>query len=153
MADKWYMYEEDIRVPCIIFDPALLESRRGKRVDTMALNVDFAPTMLAMAGLTPPESIQGRSLVPVMKGQTPTDWRSEFFYEHHSVANRIPPSEGVRTERWKLIRWTNEEPVLEELYDLKNDPLEEHNLAADPTHASTLAELRQKWRQYSESLK
>jgi arylsulfatase A-like enzyme len=153
MADKWYMYEEDIRVPCIVYDPALADSRRGKRVEPMVLNVDFAPTMLQMAGLEPPPSMQGHSLLPILEGQTPADWRSEYFYEHHSVANRIPPSEGVRTERWKLIRWVNEQPVIEELYDLKNDPLEERNLAADAKYADALLEMRRKWRRYSESLK
>lgn len=153
MADKWYMYEEDIRVPCIIYDPALADSQRGKRVEPMVLNVDFAPTMLEMAGVEVPASMQGRSLLPVLHGETPPDWRSEYFYEHHSVANRIPPSEGVRTERWKLIRWIREEPVIEELYDLKNDPLEERNLAADAAHAGILAQLRRKWKQYGELLK
>jgi arylsulfatase A-like enzyme len=153
MADKWYMYEEDIRVPAIIYDPLLPESRRGKRVEAMALNVDFAPTMLELAGVKAPQQMQGRSLLPVLEGQTPSDWRTEFFYEHHSVANRIPPSEGVRTERFKLIRWINEEPVIEELYDLANDPLEEQNLVSDPKYADTLAELRGKWQRYQESLK
>ena len=59
---------------------------------------------VAMAGVPVPSVMQGRSLVPMLTGQTPKDWRTEFFYEHHSVAARIPQSEGVRTERWKYIR-------------------------------------------------
>jgi arylsulfatase A-like enzyme len=109
--------------------------------------------MLSMAGIEPPEVMQGRDLQPLLAGQTPSDWRTEFFYEHHSVANRIPPSEGVRTERWKYIRWINEEPVLEELYDLKSDPLEEHNLVRDAEHADILGGLRNKWQRYGEELK
>jgi arylsulfatase A-like enzyme len=153
MADKWYMYEEDIRVPGIVYDPRLPAARQGKKVDAMVLNVDFAPTMLAMAGIEPPAVMQGRSLVPLFTGETPADWRTEFFYEHHSVADRIPPSEGVRTTRWKYIRWINEQPLIEELYDLKNDPLEEHNLVADSKHAEILAELRDNWQRYGEELK
>jgi arylsulfatase A-like enzyme len=142
MADKWFMYEEDIRVAGFIHDP---RQPQGRRVSAMALNVDFAPTMLELAGAAIPPTMQGRSLAPLLRGETPADWRTEFFYEHHSVADRIPKTEGIRTERWKYIRWIAEEPVKEELYDLAADPLEERNLAGDTRHAATLQELRAKW--------
>jgi arylsulfatase A-like enzyme len=74
------------------------------------------------------------------------EWRTEWFYEHHTLPQRIPPSEGVRTERWKYLRWVAAEPVVEELYDLAKDPMEENNLAALPEYAKTLAGLRQTWR-------
>ena len=69
------------------------------------------------------------------------------------MANIIPPSEGVRTERWKYFRYLESQPVIEELYDLVNDPGEERNLVADPKHAKTLAELRARWRKLSSQLK
>jgi arylsulfatase A-like enzyme len=119
----------------------------------MVLNVDFAPTMLELAGVPVPKVMQGRSLVPLLHGQMPKDWRTEFFYEHHSVAARIPQSEGVRTERWKYLRWIAETPVKEELYDLQADPLEERNLLGDAQHAAQLAELRGKWERYSQTLR
>lgn len=153
MADKWYAYEEDLRVPLIIRDPRLPQERRGTKVDAMALNVDLAPTMLDLAGLPVPAAMQGRSLKPVLEGHTPADWRTEYFYEHHSVKDRIPPSEAVRTLRWKYIRWMEPNPLVEELYDLESDPLEERNLIADPMHAATLKELREKWASYRKALK
>ncbi len=153
MADKWFMYEEDIRVPCFVFDPRSPKSAQGRRLPTMILNVDFAPTMLELAGVPVPAVMQGRSLVPLLRGETPKDWRTEFFYEHHSVAARIPKSEGVRTERWKYLRWIAESPVKEELYDLQADPLEEHNLLTDAKHATMLTELREKWERYGRELK
>ena len=101
LADKWFMYEESIRVPCIVCDPRLPPQRRGRQHDAMVLNVDIAPTMLEMAGLPIPKGMQGRSLTPLLReAKAPADWRTEFFYEHHTNPKIIPPSEGVRTERW-----------------------------------------------------
>jgi arylsulfatase A-like enzyme len=153
LADKWFMYEEDIRVPSIIMDPRQPEKLRGQKRDEMVLNVDFAATMLDWAGVTVPETMQGRSLSPLIKGDSPSDWRTEFFYEHHSVPDRIPPVEGVRTERWKYIRWVTSSPLVEELYDLKNDPLEEKNLLTDKANVKELEELRAKWERYPQTLK
>ena len=154
LADKWFMYEESIRVPLIVFDPRLPIARRGRTLDSVALNVDLAPTMLDMAGVPVPKAMQGRSLAPLLAADAaPADWRTEFFYEHHTGANIIPPSEGVRTERWKYIRWLPPNPLVEELYDLANDPLEQRNLFSDPAHAQSLAELRAKWEQYRRDLR
>jgi arylsulfatase A-like enzyme len=153
LADKWFMYEEDIRVPSVIMDPRQPEKVRGQKRDEMVLNVDFAATMLDWAGVTVPETMQGRSLSPLIKGDSPSDWRTEFFYEHHSVPDRIPPVEGVRTERWKYIRWVTSSTLVEELYDLKNDPLEEKNLLTDKANVKELEELRAKWERYPQTLK
>lgn len=150
LADKWFMYDESIRVPCIIFDPRT-PSRPG-RSHAMVLNVDFAPTMLDLAGIPTPKKMQGRSLVPILQGKTPSDWRTEFFYEHHTGAKIIPQSEGVRTERWAYIRWIAATPVVEELYDLQTDPQEERNLVGVATVGRTLTEMREKWKRWSKDL-
>ncbi len=71
-----------------------------------------------------------------------TWWRGDLFYEHHFGPKIIPPSEGVRTERWKYIRYINESPVVEELFDLKRDPLEQRNLVSAAKHADALEQLR-----------
>jgi len=153
LADKWFMWEEDIRVPLLIYDPRLPADRKGTRIDQIALNVDLAPTMLDLAGLPVPKAMQGRSLVPLLRGETPADWRVDFFYEHRSVPKIIPPCEGVRGERWKYIRWIGSEPLVEELYDLRTDPLEEHNLAGDAAFADQLAKLRSRWAELREELR
>ena len=144
LAGKWLMYEASIRVPLIVFDPRLPRERRGRKVEQMALNIDLAPTLLDCAGVRPPQEMQGRSLLPLLRGDKP-QWRSDWFYEHHTFPKILPPSEGVRSERWKYLRWVGVAPAVEELYDLTKDPLEEHNLAAEPEYAKTLGELRERW--------
>ena len=155
-AGKWFPHEVSIRVPLIVHDPRLLEERRGERVDAMALNIDLAPTMLAYAGIEPPSAMQGRSLLPLVRGSEggvggpPDSWREAFFYEHPFEHRRIPRSQAVRTERWKYIRYPESDPLYEELYDLKADPHEARNLAADPAYAERMEMMRaasRKWRE------
>ena len=145
LADKWYLYEESIRVPLIVFDPSLLAKKFHRTVDAMALNIDLAPTMLDYAKVAVPESMQGATLRPWLRGESPK-WREDWFYEHHTAIKIIPPSEGVRTMRWTYVRWLKDagKPV-EELYDLQNDPLQERNLASQMEHQVTLSALRKRW--------
>ncbi len=152
LADTWSLYEESIRVPLIVFDPSLPMEKRNRTLEPMALNIDLAPTMLAYAGVGVPISIQGSSLRPLVKGESP-QWRGDWFYEHHTAAKIIPPSEGVRTTRWTYLRWLKDakNPV-EELYDLQADPLQERNLSAQPQHQDTLRQLRARWEQLRKNL-
>ena len=143
-AGKWYPHEVSIRVPLLVHDPRLPAERRGTRVDAMALSIDLAPTMLAMADVEAPEVMQGRNLRPLLEGQTPP-WRDEFFYEHLFRHKRIPCTEAVRDHRYKYIRFVDRKPVYEELYDLQNDPNEANNLATQPEHDATLQRMRAKW--------
>jgi arylsulfatase A-like enzyme len=144
LADKWFMYEESIRVPCIIMDPRLPPERRGQALEPMTLNIDFAPTLLAYAGVAIPKTMQGHSLRPLMVGDK-VSWRHDWFYEHHTLPKIIPPSEGVRTTRWTYLRWVGMDPVVEELYDLANDPYQEHNLANAPEQRVVLLRLWARW--------
>ncbi len=144
LSDKWFMYEESIRVPLIVFDPRLPADQRGRKVEAMTLNIDLAPTLLDYAGLAIPKTMQGQSLRPWLCGQSPP-WRQDWFYEHHTLPKILPPSEGVRTPRWTYLRWLGVEPAVEELYDLPADPLQEHNLAGRPEHQQTLRQLRARW--------
>jgi len=153
LADKWFMYEESLRLPLVIHDPRAARSRRGIKVDSLVLNIDFAPTLLELAGIRIPKAMQGRSLVALLAGKEPAEWRKDFFYEHHYAPAIIPPSEGVRTERWSYIHWLPPNPEVEELYDLATDPLQMDNLAGNPHHAATITDLRARWRDYQRSLK
>jgi len=143
-ADKWYIYEHSIRVPLIVYDPRLAKPLRGRVVDLMALNVDLAPTLLALADVEVPPQTQGRSLLPILAGQTPQDWRKDFFYEHLLHNPLIPKSEGVRTNQWTYVRWFEQKPLVEELYDHEADFDEIHNLAGNPKYAEIFQQLRQR---------
>jgi arylsulfatase A-like enzyme len=116
--------------------------RRGHVNDDFVLNVDIAPTFLAAAGIPAPEGMQGRDFAPLYLEADPPAWRREFYYEHPTVTNRerIPSSEAVVRKDVKYSSWP--EWGFEELYDLRADPFEEHNLASDPSQAGRLAELR-----------
>jgi arylsulfatase A-like enzyme len=152
MAGKWLMYEPSIRVPLVIADPRAPATARGRAEEAMSLNVDFAPTLLDYAGIAAPAATQGRSLRPLVRGEKVT-WRDEWFYEHLTLPKIIPPCEGVRTDRWKYLRWVGVDPAVEELYDLKADPSEEHNLVANPQHRRTLDGLRSSWVRLRQELK
>ena len=143
LAGKWYAHEESIRIPLLVHDPRL-KAKRTRPFTELALNIDFAPTLLEFAGLDAPSGVQGRSLVPNLKSP-PADWREDFFYEHHFLPDRIPESEALRTQRWKYIRWGAPKPGVEELYDLAEDPRETVNLARDPDHKATLEKMRKRF--------
>ena len=153
LSDKWFAYEESIRVPLLIADLRRPAYRHARRVDLMALNIDIAPTLLDYARVPVPHSMQGESLRPLVEKSFIVKWRGDWLYEHHYGPKIISPSEGVRTERWKYIRYVNESPVVEELFDLKRDPLERRNLAEERKHVATLAQLRERWKTLGEEWK
>jgi len=127
-AGKWLIYEESVRVPLFIYDPRLSEERRGETVDEMVLNIDLAPTLLALAGVEAPEAYEGRSLSPLFRGPS-AEWRSDFLYEHRFDHPSIPKSEGVRDGRFAYVRYYEQEPVFEQLFDINLDPQQLTNLA------------------------
>jgi arylsulfatase A-like enzyme len=145
LADKWYPYEESIRVPLIVRDPRLPAARRGSTSDAMVLNVDLAPTLLAAAGLPIPAGMQGRDLAPLLGQDRTAGWRSEFFYEHAIIrsVDFIPASQALVTGRLKYLLFPDHQ--VEQLFDLQADPHEEHDLIADPDQAAALAELRRRF--------
>ena len=153
LSDKFFMYEEGLRDPLIIADPRQPAQNRGRSEDAMTLNIDFAPTMLDLAGIKPPAGMQGTSLMPLVQNQRPADWRTQFFYEFHTMPTRIPTNEGVRTEQYSYIDWVDEKPPIEQLYDIKADPLEAHNLVNDPGSSAILAQLRAQCEKYRTDLK
>jgi len=147
-AGKWSHYEESLRVPMIVYDPRQPESRRGRVVSSMALNIDIPATILDVAGVKPPDTYQGHSLVPLIQGKTPSDWRTDFFCEHlmHYPVN-LPKWEGIRDQRWVYARYFEQHPVYEFLHDLKNDPDELTNVADDANYAEALQTMRRRCNQ------
>jgi arylsulfatase len=147
LADKWYPYEESIRVPLIVRDPRMAAERRGQTNDELTLNVDLAPAILAAAGLQVPSGMQGRDLSPLYLKQDPPRWREDFFYEHATIRSKefIPASQALVSEDWKYILWP--EFDYEQMFDLRTDRAEEHDLARDPRHAEQLARLRARFKE------
>lgn len=141
LCDCWQLNEESIRVPLIVCDPRTNVDSRGEVLTELALNIDVAPTILDFAGLDPHPMMQGRSLRRLIEDGD-VRWRNEFFCEHLFDRSDIPKSEGVRTEGWKYIRYFEQMPVYEELYDLRKDPTERDNLATDPGAKAELDEMR-----------
>ena len=137
-------YEESIRNPLIIRYPPV--ARAGSRPAQLALTVDLAPTMLELAGAPIGAHIQGRSLVPLLRGQ-PGDWRRSVLVEFYTYENPFPhlmdmDYRALRTDRHKYIHWVRH-PDLDELYDLEKDPYELRNLANDPSAAALRRRLRE----------
>jgi arylsulfatase A-like enzyme len=150
LADKWYPYEESIRVPLIVRDPRLPPARRGRVRREFALNLDVAPTLVAAAGLPVPGVMQGRDLSPLYLNATAPSWRDEFFYEHPTITSqeRIPSSQAVIRKDWKYIEWP--EFNYQQLFDLRSDAGEIRNLAGQSAHVAQQTTMRQQldlWRQ------
>ena len=142
LYNKMLMHEPSIRVPFAVRYPKLVKGQGVKRPE-MTLNVDIAPTLLELVGLPVPTAMQGHSLVPMLKGEQPRDWRKDWYYEYFDT-RWAPRSRGVRTDTHKLIEYWEETPVEYEMYDLVNDPKEVNNLADDPRHAAMKARLKQR---------
>jgi len=132
LFDKRFMYEESLRMPFLVRWPGVIKP--GTHSDAMALNVDFAPTFLEAAGLPVPPEMQGRSLVPVLRGQVPRDWRTSMYYRyyHDPGDHNTRAHYGVRTRTHKLVYYWKKDQW--ELFDLVHDPSEMNNLYGQPGH-------------------
>ena len=155
---KWWMHEESVRVPMIIYDPRLPKGVAHKTMDEKVLNIDIAATLMDYAGVQPHESVQGRSMKPLVDGENINNWRDEFYFEQHfdltstKSPHRIPPVEGVVEERYKYMNYFKHGGA-EELYDYLEDPFEKHNLVDDPAYTMALNRMREKYKQMKEELK
>ena len=122
------------------------------------MNIDFAPTMLDMAGVETPAAMQGKSLLPLIEEEK-IKWRESIFTENNFTSHFMPAlsdagdrrgkvlersirSKSVRTERYKYIRYFEQRPMIEELFDIRNDTIEVSNLAEKPEYSDILASLR-----------
>ncbi|MHA6480921.1 sulfatase family protein [Paenibacillus sp. strain BS8-2] len=153
--DKRFMYEESLRMPFLIRYPELIKP--GTAADRIAVNVDFAPTFLELAGLPIPADMQGASFVPLLRGENPEGWRRSMYYrywEHMSPPHRVYSHYGLRTERYKLIYYYSEslgstgaldDPKEKEweLFDLEVDPAEMRSVYAEPEYAAIVKQLKE----------
>ena len=147
-------YDSNVRVPFIMSAPNLLPA--GKVVEQPVEMVDFLPTMLELSGFDPPEKIQGKSLLPLIRGEVQR-WRPACFSEHdysEDAYDELRKDGGrrvmVRTREWKLVFFMDEriQNADRSLYNLRTDPDEQHNLAGDPKYEATtekLEEMARRW--------
>lgn len=157
--DKRFMYEPSLRIPLLIRYPARIKGGRTEK--RMALNIDYAPTILDLAGVRISESMQGRSLKPLLEGKPVSNWRQSIYYAYYEnswrlkdkpkealsdpsfqyfTPHRVGPHRGVRTERYKLIHYYSEGDYWE-LFDLQNDPDELRNVASEAAYARVRRQL------------
>lgn len=142
--DKRFMYEESYRQPLMVRWPGKVNP--GSRDKHLVSNVDFAETFLDIAGVEIPDDMQGRSLVPLLEGDAPDDWRKSHYYHYYEflndrrTAHMVRRHYGVRTDRYKLIHFYNIDEW--EFYDLEKDPSEMTNIYSEPQYAEKIAELK-----------
>lgn len=153
--DKRFMYEESYRQPLLIRWPGV--TKPGSKNQHLVSNVDFAETFLEIAGLSVPVEMQGHSLVPLLRGESPKDWRKSHYYHYyeflndHKTPHMVRRHYGVRTDRYKLIHFYNIDEW--ELYDLEADPLEMTNIYPEPQYQGLVKEMQAEIKRLQEELK
>lgn len=147
MVDKRTMHEASIRIPFIVRYPQLANPGQPKSIDAQVLTVDVSPSILELCGAQSPTNIHGRSWKKLVQ-QGDNSWRKSFFY-HYNYEKQFPYTpnvRGVRTNDWKYIHYPHGDEKADrhmaELYDLKADPDETHNLIQDPKYKDKIEELR-----------
>ena len=143
--DKRFMYEESFRTPLVVRWPGVVKP--GQRNQDLVQNIDFAETFLDIAGAPIPDDMQGKSLVPLLKGETPDDWRRSLYYHYYEypAVHSVRRHEGVFDGQLKLIRFYGDDvPNGEEweLFDLKTDPHEMKSVYGQPDYANQVVELK-----------
>jgi arylsulfatase A-like enzyme len=148
--DKRWMYEESFRTPLIIKWPGV--TNKKKTTTSMVQNLDFAETILDMAGVAIPADMQGKTMVPLLKGKQKGNVHDALYYhfyenQEHKVAKHI----GVRTDRYKLIYFYENGEW--ELYDLKKDQSEMKNVYSDPAYKDVVKTMKEKLEQLRKEYK
>jgi arylsulfatase A-like enzyme len=141
--DKRWVFEESVRTPLLVRWPGV--TPKGAQNRDLVSVVDFAETFLEAAGLPVPPDMQGRSLVPLLRGQMPADWRKSFYYHYYEDGgeHQVAKHYGVITDRYKLVHFYDLQPPYWELYDLQKDPREMRSVFGQPDYAAAQKELEQ----------
>ena len=134
------MYEESLKMPFICRWPGVVKA--GSVNKSLIQNLDYAETFLDLAGADIPDDMQGASLVPLMKGEQPSDWRDAIYYHYHEYpsVHMVARHYGIRDGRYKLIRFYQFDEW--EFYDLENDPDEVENQYSNPKYAQTVERMK-----------
>ncbi len=156
--DKRFMYEESFRTPLIIRHP---DMKKGIESEVLVQNIDYAPTYLAIAGIEKPEEMSGRSLLPLLEGGKPANWREYLYYHYYDypAVHQVRRHDGVRDERYKLIHFYGEgagtDPDINcnELYDLIADPHEINNVYGNPQYEAVTVRLQTELDRFRTDLK
>lgn len=137
--DKRWMFEESLRMPLLMKWPAKI--KEGSRIKELTQNIDYAPTMLDVAGVRIPYSIQGESILPLLE-ERQVDWRRSIYYEYFEEPgpHNVPKHRGVRTARYKLIHYYTR--MEWELFDLQEDPQEMNSLYGNRKYSHIEAQLK-----------
>jgi arylsulfatase A-like enzyme len=139
--DKRWIFEESLRTPLMVRWPGVTKPNSVNK--NLVSLLDVAETFLDIAGVDIPPDMQGRSLVPLCRGDVPTDWRTSLYYHYYEfpVPHRVRPHYGVITDRYKLVHYYKPDVDDWELLDRDKDPLETKNYYSDPAYASTVKKL------------
>ncbi len=165
MGGKALLYDLASKFPCFVYDPRLPRTLRGRTVSELVSSLDITSTILDYAGVHPPEEMEGRSLVPLVRGAR-IAWRDALFLENLYTGRDTPFSEGIRQGRWKYIRmydgiapyaekhveFGGRAPEFEQLFDLQKDSGEKNSLIEQYEGTSILSELRKRCQQMSSDL-
>jgi arylsulfatase A-like enzyme len=139
--DKRWIYEESVTTPLLIRYPGV--AKPGSTNSNLVSNLDFPETFLDVAGQPIPSDMQGASLLPILKGQTPSDWRKSFYYHYYEFpgAHSVRKHYGVVTDRYKLFHFYEPDVNYWTLIDNQTDPHELKNVYDDPQYAETRQQL------------
>jgi len=138
--DKRWMYKESLNTPLMISWPGVTEA--GSVNNDLVSNLDFGETLIDVAGGQVPADMQGKSMLPILKGETPADWRKAHYYHYyeHPSEHNVMRHYGITTEKYKLIHFYYDMDKWE-LFDLEKDPNEMTNIYDDPAYADVQADL------------
>lgn len=147
--DKRFMYEESFRTPLVMHLPKGFDKKGD--IPQMVQNIDYAPTFMEIAGLEVPADMQGVSLVPLLKGEEPADWRDALYYHFYEypAEHMVKRHYGVSDNRYKLIHFYNDIDQWE-LYDLQADPHEMNNIYGQPGTEEITKTMMQKLKKLQE---
>lgn len=143
LIDKRNAYEESMRVPLIVHGPGIIAENYTS--NDMVANIDIAPTILDLANVTSSSKMHGLSFKPQLMGRSPSDWRKEILYEYfwEWVFPQTPTTYAIRTPEYKLIQYHGIWDT-DELYNMREDPQEMHNLIERADKKDIVRSLRKK---------